>query len=239
MMKIEKITLTNSNSYLIINDDNKNALLVDTGSYLDKDMIDNKLNSLLGDIKLCGIILTHGHDISSSNALYLSNKYNAVCYLNKYDLDLLSNSNGAREIYTDDFLTKLKLNKIKKEMSETIIDVPNNMNHIEGNDTFTKLGFSDVKVINLSGHTRGSIGILIGKKDLLCGDILVNNNGKITTNLLYEEKASLNNSLETIKDILPSTIHPLVGDSFNYEDYFKMEKIIIKKDNKKNNKKKK
>lgn len=241
-MKITEIKLDKSNSYLIFDDENRNALLVDTGLIDDRKVLMTKLFELLNidnnQIKLQAVILTHGHARSSSNAKIICDTYKCPCYLSKDDLDILEGSTN-RNIYTDDFKTKFKLNKIKNAYTSTFIDRPNYLFDMVSGDTFSKFGFNDVKVVNLSGHTRGSIGILVGKKDLLCGDTLINETKKIIRNPIYEEKAALHNALENIKDILPQKIYPLIGDTFNYDDYFKMEKIVVNKNNNKNKKKKK
>ncbi|MCQ2979530.1 MAG: MBL fold metallo-hydrolase [Clostridia bacterium] len=227
---IKQIKLSNSNCYIITND-NDESLLVDTGNNSDQVYLLKEV----ANFNIKGIILTHGHVDQISNAKMISDIFNVPVYISKFDLELFDNQN-ARDIYTDGFMNKLKLNKMIKDNDNMISDKPNNIIDIVNGDTFSKLNFDNVKVISLPGHTRGSIGVLVNKKDLIVGDTLVNDKD-IDVCSFYEEKASLYNSLEAIKDVLPNKIYPSVGEPFNYDDYFKMEKIVI--GNKKKSKKKK
>ena len=120
--------------------------------------------------------------IQISNSKMISDIFNVPVYISKFDLELFDNQN-AREVYTDGFMNKLKLNKMIKDNDNKISDKPNNIIDIVNGDTFSKLNFDNVKVISLPGHTRGSIGVLVNKKDLIVGDTLVNDKDINDSNL--------------------------------------------------------
>lgn len=223
-LSVKQIKLENTNAYLITNDDTKESILVDTGNMTDRDMLIEKLK----DEKIKLIIVTHGHSNKIGNLKELSEKYNVPCFMNKNDYDLFDNQ-LSHEMYAEGTFSSIKLNKIKKENENLSFEKPKMLYDAVSGDTFSKYGFSDVKIVGLSGHTRGSIGVLVGKKDLIAGDILITEKNRVALPFTYEEKASLLNSLEEIKDIFPSKIYPGEGDIFNYDDYFEMEKISLKK----------
>ena len=222
---IKRICNKNSNCYLILDENKQTALLVDTGSENDRKLIDENLKG----IKLKGIILTHGHVDHVANAKCFSKKYKCPVFISKNDEILLSN-NLARYIYSETFFGGIIKNISCEMMKKTILRKPKNIQYITDGDTFADLGFGNIKIVNLSGHTRGSIGVLCNKKELIVGDTLVNYI-KPSIAVMYEEKGSLVNSIEYIKDLMPQRIYPGHGKIFNYQDYFKMEKIRRQKMN--------
>lgn len=217
---IERIGLKRTNAYLITNEDGR-ALLVDTGYPEEKEELKRALKSKL----VVGIILTNGRVSHAANAKEIADKYKCDVFMHKFDSDLFNNS-SARNLYAEGLRNKMKLKNVLKEIKDIVMPYPDNVHFVSETDDFTKLGFPNVKVVFLPGVTRGTIGILEGKKDLIVSDTLINGKKKIDSSEVYEEKASLINSLEKIKDIFPSKIYPSEGTEFDYEDYFKMEKII-------------
>lgn len=62
------------------------------------------------------------------------------------------------------------------------------------------------KILGLSGHTKGSIGIDVEQRDLIVGDSLMNML-KPTISLLYENKMQLELSARKIRELGNRVIH--------------------------------
>ncbi|MEE3400016.1 MAG: MBL fold metallo-hydrolase, partial [Eubacterium sp.] len=61
-----------------------------------------------------------------------------------------------------------------KALRETNVKRPLNRFYVKDGDTFEEYGFPDIKVVELPGHTKGSIGLLVQDFALLAGDALDN-----------------------------------------------------------------
>ena len=208
---IEVIKLKTVNCHIIKNEENE-EILVDTGSKDDRE----ELVELLKKRKIKALLLTHGHINQLDNVKYLTTKYKCQVYMHKDDFDLIKNS-FARELYADSFIGKVLKNRYIKKCNGKLEQSLNDVVFVENGDNFEKIGFQNVKLIHLPGHTRGSIGVLEDRKHLIVGDTMMNY-FKPTKSLFYEEKASLLNSIEKIKDIGPLKIYPSCGNTFEYSE---------------------
>lgn len=171
MLMLENINMIEcgmTNCYVIRG--SKGDVLVDTGREEYRDHIETWL--LNYNITL--IILTHGHAECVQNAAYFSKLYNAPIMISPYDMSIARN-NGARPYYITNPLGLLM--KRQLEMNAHI-----RMNRFEpaifaeeGMD-LNPYGINGV-IINLEGHTKGSIGIFCKSSvgyDLYAGDAIVN-----------------------------------------------------------------
>ena len=61
-----------------------------------------------------------------------------------------------------------------KVLKETKVTRPENRFFLKEGDTLEDYGFPDIKVIELPGHSRGSIGLVVSDDALLVGDALDN-----------------------------------------------------------------
>ena len=152
------------NVYVIKGKDGE--ILKDTGFIGMKRRLQRFLDKF--DIKL--IILTHAHVDHSWNAKYLKERYNCEILMGKDDLINIDNSNVKSKPSMNKYKLWTKLlnkgmNIFKQEEFEPDILV-------EEDTEFNQYGLN-FKVINLTGHTNGSIGILYNNK-LFAGDSLVN-----------------------------------------------------------------
>ena len=141
-------------------------ILIDTGFIGMRKSLKKWLDNF--DIKL--IILTHAHVDHIWNVDYLKKLYGCDVALGKLDVINLDNTN-IDTCPRNNFLkawTKLMKWGMKKF-------VPNSFDvdmYLEDNQCINKYDL-DLKIINLSGHTDGSIGILYNDY-LFAGDALVN-----------------------------------------------------------------
>jgi len=84
----------------------------------------------------------------------------------------------------------------------------------EGFD-FSEYGFG-AKVLELPGHSKGSIGILTAKGDLFCGDLLVNRD-QPAKNTLVDDSGALKASVDRLKGLPINTVYPGHGQFFQME----------------------
>ena len=75
----------------------------------------------------------------------------------------------------------------------------------------------DARVLDLPGHSRGSIGILTAEGDLLCGDLLTSL-GRPEPNTLVDDPAALAASVARLRGLEVRTIHPGHGRPFRPDE---------------------
>lgn len=82
----------------------------------------------------------------------------------------------------------------------------------EGQD-LSAYGF-DARVVQLRGHSSGSIGILTGDGDMFCGDLLVN---MIRPSLHYyiDDLTQAHHSIHTLRGVGIKTVYPGHGKPFS------------------------
>jgi glyoxylase-like metal-dependent hydrolase (beta-lactamase superfamily II) len=71
----------------------------------------------------------------------------------------------------------------------------------------------DATVLAIPGHSKGSIGILTGARDLLCGD-LFDNTDKPVLNSIMDDLAAAEASVEKLKSLYINTVYPGHGQPF-------------------------
>ncbi|MBQ5332435.1 MAG: MBL fold metallo-hydrolase [Oscillospiraceae bacterium] len=148
----------------------KGDVLIDTGREEYRDHIETWL--LNYNISL--IILTHGHADHIQNADYFSKLYNSPIMISPYDMRL-ARDNTCRPYYITN-----PIGRIMKKQTEMNLHIRTNrfdpaIYAEEGMD-LTPYGIDGV-IINLEGHTKGSVGILCKSTvgyDLYAGDAIMN-----------------------------------------------------------------
>lgn len=181
-MEVKRIVcgVFQTNTYLLEIDDK--ALLIDPASKPEK-MID-----ILGDKKLLGILLTHGHfdHIKAVDGLY--EKYKCPIYLNEEDAELVKDKHAAESFMISNCPTISKpITSLKEEK----------MN----------IGPFEFEVIFTPGHTKGSVCFKF-ENDLFTGDTLFKC-GVGRTDLKGGDNKALKSSLRILKDLDSNLfIHP-------------------------------
>jgi len=200
---IERIKCGNGNCYLI--SENNNSILIDTcrtkysGTILEA--CKNK------NVKL--IILTHGHVDHIQNAAFLSNELNVPIAMHKADCELIKN-NMLEPLFAKNILGKLILALSIKSFKEDNIEPFESMMFLKEGDTLEEYGIN-ATVIELPGHTKGSIGIKAFGTDLIVGDALMNMIYP-TISMLYGNLEQVKKSANKISGINNVTIHFGHGD---------------------------
>lgn len=138
-----------NNNYLIIDEETKDAALIDCSSIDDR--IDDELEKQGANLKY--ILLTHGHFDHVAGIRPNRFKTNPQIVMNKEDLDWLNKTNQYLPMFG---------------MPE--ITIPNIDLFVEDNDTI-KLGTISIKVLHTPGHTQGGVCYLAENK-LFSGDTI-------------------------------------------------------------------
>lgn len=200
-MKLEVIKIKNGpfkqNCYLVIAE-NGEALLIDPGS--DAKRIKAKLSE--EGVLPVAVLNTHAHFDHIGAVAEICIAYDIPFYLHKADARLLSQAN----LYVKVFGCKqpIKVPAAFQELSEE-------------NSPFT-VGTFQVEIIDVPGHTQGSVCIKLGGNVFVGDTVLANGIGR--TDLPGGNKEALLASICKLKKILPShcLLWPGHGRSFKIED---------------------
>lgn len=210
-VNIERISISCVNSYIISS--SEGAVLIDTGYYKDR----NKLYDYVKDKNIKIILLTHGHIDHIGGAAFLSRKLNVPIAMSKGDLELL-NDNSIREVCSDSLLGNIvkstSVQNFKKAYYEKI-----NIDFFLTEGTTFEYGKMKIKVLELPGHTKGSIGFLMNDF-LFVGDAMMNMLFP-TVALIYEDKEVSLNSVEKIVNADIEYVFPGHGKKFAIRNFRK------------------
>lgn len=194
MQEAVEITQINAGANCYIITQNESSILIDTGV---KGFEEKILKQCEGKkIKL--IVLTHGHIDHMQNAIFLAKKLQVPIAMNEKDIPLLEN-NLCREMKSKGFVgnivrffSVLSAKSAKMENFEPEI-------LLKESDNLKDFGI-DAEIIELPGHTAGSIGVKAGKDSLFVGDALMH----MTTagpSLLFEEYDKMIESVRKVQDM--------------------------------------
>ena len=155
------------NCYIV--SDGKNAILFDTASKENLQQVEDECSKY--DLKL--IVLSHPHFDHAENADALSKKFNVPVAYNKAD-DGIFDDYISQPLHSYGIVGFVVLKASLKVLSQTQVTRPDNCFFVKEGDTLAEYGFSDVKVVELPGHSIGSIGLLVADDAFLVGDALDN-----------------------------------------------------------------
>jgi len=198
MSKVERIKCGNGNCYLVSKENN--TILVDTSRTKYKDEILELCRTK--DVKL--ILLTHGHVDHIQNAAYLSKELNAPIAMHKADYALIKD-NMTEPMFAHGMLGKLVLALSMKSFKEDKIQPFEPAIYVQEGDSLENYGIQ-AEIIELPGHTKGSIGLKVGTTDIIVGDALMNMFYP-SKSMLYGNKEIMEKSAKKIGDINNVTVH--------------------------------
>jgi hydroxyacylglutathione hydrolase len=189
-------------------------VLIDTGGSNKRTQLENELTSAgckPGNLDL--IVLTHGDFDHTGNAAYLRDKFGAKIAMHQDDAGMAEHgdmfwnrsSGGALfRVVAPILFSFRKSNRFTPDL------------YVEDGTDLSGYGF-DAQVLQLSGHSKGSIGILTAGGDLFCGDLLENLK-EPATNSLMDDLVACEASIERLRGLEISTIFPGHGQPFPMEE---------------------
>ena len=189
MPTIERIQCKTDNCYLI--SENNNAILVDTGSAQGLEKVIEACSKY--ELKL--IVLTHPHFDHAENAYVLSSKFNIPVAMSEKDIDIFDNYD-AQPLKPLGIVGRIVLWLSLKPLRNTKVKRPENLFFVKEGESLSEYGI-DAEIIELPGHTLGSIGVIAGDS-VFVGDQL-DNWIKPAIGHLYTDKESLKRSMEKLR----------------------------------------
>ena len=215
MGKIGTINAGGVNCYLL--KAGSGFILVDTGFSSGRKSLEAALASAgckPGELKL--VVLTHGDFDHSGNAAYLRAKYGASIAIHREDSEVVrrGNQDWNRKAKPDRFplffkaigrLVTFFVRSVKFETFEPDLTVD------EGFD-LPAYGLA-AEVVHLPGHSKGSIGILTGDGDLICGDLLASM-FRPGLHFMIDDLADAKASLEKLRGKDVRVVYPGHGKPF-------------------------
>ena len=173
------------NCYIV--SDGSKAILFDTASKENLQMVEDECSKY--DLKL--IVLSHPHFDHAENADALSKKFNVPVAYNEKD-DGIFDDYDSQPLHSYGLVGFVVLKASLKVLSRTKVTRPQNRFFVKEGDTLAEYGFPDIKVVELTGHSKGSIGLLVADEAVLVGDALDNwikpGMGHLYTDLEAEKK---------------------------------------------------
>ena len=194
--QIMKYTITRikggtDNCYIVSKD--KDAILFDTASSNNLQQVKDECSKY--NMKL--IVLSHPHFDHAENAEELSKYFNIPVAYNEKD-DNIFDDYQSQPLKSYGIVGLVVLKMSLKVLAETKVTRPENRFFVKEGDTLGDYGFPDIKVVELPGHSRGSIGLLISDDAFLVGDAL-DNWLKPGVGHLYTDLESLKRTSEKIR----------------------------------------
>ena len=191
------------------------AILVDTSSGEGYETVLAECSKY--DLQL--ILLTHVHFDHAENAARLAKHFNVPVALHKADLELFE-SFDKQPLKSWGLVGKVVLGMSLKVLRATTVEKPENIIFVKEGDSLLDYGI-DGRIIELPGHTNGSVGLDVEGKHLLVGDALDNWISAATGHLYYDMDA-LKRSAARIASMGPRTLY--YGHGKPTENKFKLLK---------------
>ena len=198
MVEVKRIKGGTDNCYIVA--DGKKAILIDTASKPCLDMVIAECDKY--EMQL--IVLTHVHFDHAENAAELSKRYDVPVAIHRMDEELFD-SYDRQPLKSYGLVGLVVLGVSKKVLRKTVVEKPENLVYVAEGDDLSSYGIN-AKIIELPGHTKGSIGIDVEEKHLFVGDELDN---WITPGVghLYHDPDAIRNSAEILRDLGDRTVY--------------------------------
>ena len=195
---VERIKISYANCYLLSGEDG--SILIDTCNYKDGPKILERIKDK--SVKL--ILLTHGHFDHVSSAKYLAKRLNVPIAMSEKDVPIIGKGEDSILLGTTTF------GKLMSRFSKPVLQKSTYSKFIpdvllkEGQD----LSAYGVKahVVELPGHTKGSIGVITDDGEIIVGDAMFNIM-RPTVARIFEDEKTMRQSVEKIKKSGAKTIY--------------------------------
>lgn len=197
MVDIHRIVSGNVNCYIVA--DNDKAILIDTGRKKYREKILEKCK----DFHVSLIVLTHGHMDHCQNAAYLASALQIPIAMSEKDMNLIPN-NRKQSLLAKTFLGKIVLSVSLSSFEKDSLEMFEPTIYLKNGDDLSGYGI-DAKIVELPGHTKGSIGVKI-ENNLFVGDALMNMFYP-TISMLYTDEREMLKSAKYISELGEKTIY--------------------------------
>ena len=195
---VNRIKCGNGNCYII--EGESGSVLVDTAKSEYRDQIISRC--IEKNVKL--IILTHGHIDHCENAYFISRELGVPIAMCKKDEELIQN-NLKQKLNAKSFLGKVVLKASIGLFKKGFIERFTPSIYLKEGDTLEEYGVR-AKIIELPGHTKGSIGVDIEGGAIIVGDALMNMFYP-TVSMLYNDYKEMRNSVKKIEELGERTVY--------------------------------
>lgn len=198
MISIKRIKGGTDNCYLVA--EGNKAILIDTASKANLDMVTTECDKY--DMQL--IVLTHVHFDHAENAAVLSRRYNIPVAVHKNDEELFD-SFDKQPLKSYGLVGRVVLGLSLKVLRNTKVERPEKLIYVADGDDLASYGIR-ARILELPGHTRGSIGVDVEEEHLFVGDELDNWINPGIGHLYYDFEA-IKKSAEKIRELGDRTVY--------------------------------
>jgi hydroxyacylglutathione hydrolase len=164
-----------------------------------------------GSLRL--IILTHGDFDHSGNAAFIKQIFGGEIGMHSADTGMIEQG--------DMFVNRGQMSMFMRRLISIFFGLKKSErftpDHLfQEGDEIINFGLS-ATIITLPGHSKGSIGVLMDNRDLLCGDMLVNSRTP-EVNTLIDDPTVMAASLDKLSGMDIQTVYPGHGKPFQMRD---------------------
>ena len=198
MISIKRIKGGTDNCYLVA--EGNKAILIDTASKANLDMVTTECDKY--DMQL--IVLTHVHFDHAENAAVLSRRYNIPVAVHKNDEELFD-SFDKQPLKSYGLVGRIVLGLSLKVLRNTKVERPEKLIYVADGDDLASYGIR-ARILELPGHTLGSIGVDVEEEHLFVGDELDNWINPGIGHLYYDFEA-IKKSAERIRELGDRTVY--------------------------------
>jgi glyoxylase-like metal-dependent hydrolase (beta-lactamase superfamily II) len=199
------------NAYLLRTD--KGFTLIDTGPPGSRSVLTRELDDAgCQPSTLQLIILTHGDFDHTGNAAYLRTTFQAAIAMHIGDLGMTEQGNMFWNRSRDNALIRF-LAPVLFRFGKSLRFKPDL--YLNDGDSLADHGL-DARILSLTGHSSGSIGILTADGALFCGDLLENLD-RPKLNSIMDDLSAATSSLERLTGLGDLTVYPGHGEPFRLD----------------------
>ncbi|MBO4901324.1 MAG: MBL fold metallo-hydrolase [Lachnospiraceae bacterium] len=210
MITVKRIKGGTDNCYIVA--DGNQAILIDTAGKACFDMVAEECDKY----KMKLIVLTHVHFDHAENAAELSKRYGIPVAYHKKDEELFE-SFDKQPLKSYGLVGLVVLGLSKKVLRNTKVEQPEDHIYVAEGDDLSSYGIK-AKIIELPGHTHGSIGVDVEGEHLFVGDEL-DNWIRPGVGHLYNDLEAIRQSADKLRHLGDRTVYYGHGDPTKNEKY--------------------